>query len=126
MKLCHIVLTSRTAAEMSHLMNPETPLYELVDAFYYKENMTYHKPDPRAFSQIETEHGLKPEECVYVGDQPSDAVAAKGAGLHFVVNLEEGLRTEQDFVEYPVDLFINHLNELPDAVRVIQDRLRSS
>lgn len=117
MQLEHYVLTSRTLAEMGHLMSDDSPLKGLVDAFYYQENMEFHKPDPRAFDHIERLHGLKPEDCVYVGDQPGDAAAANGAGLHFIANLEEGLRTKDDFAGYNVDAFIMKYNELPDVLR---------
>lgn len=117
MHLAHFVLTSRTLAEMGHLMSDTSPLHGLIDAFYYQENMEFHKPDPRAFGHIEQLHGLKPENCVYVGDQLGDAAAANGAGLHFIANLEEGLRTEQDFSGYKVDTFIRRYADLPAVLR---------
>lgn len=117
MHLEHYILTSRTLAEMGHLMSDKNPLDGLIDAFYYQENMEFHKPDPRAFQHIETLHGLKPAECVYVGDQPGDAAAANGAGLHFIANLEEGLRTQTDFADYQVDAFIHKYAELPSVLK---------
>lgn len=116
MGLINMLLTSRRAVEMSHYLNPEHVLHTYVDAIYYFDNMKFHKPDPRAFAHIESEHSLKPEECVYVGDQPGDAAAAKGAGLHFVANLEEGIRTREDFADYPVDAFVQSFTEIPVAI----------
>jgi len=113
----HFVLTSRTLAEMGHLMSEKSPLQGLIDAFYYHENMQFYKPDPRAFAHIEQLHGLTPENCVYVGDQPGDAAAANGAGLHFIANLEEGLRTKEDFEGYDVDAFILHYSDLPGVLQ---------
>lgn len=117
MQLAHYVLTSRTLAEMGHLMSEKSLLHGLIDAFYYQENMEFHKPDPRAFGHIEHLHGLKPENCVYVGDQPGDAAAANGAGLRFIANLEEGLREEKDFNGYAVDAFITRYADLPATLR---------
>ena len=119
MKLGHIVLTSRTSVERAHLMNPKSPLASVTDAFYYKENMKYQKPDPRAFEHIESEHGLKPSECVYVGDQPTDAIAANGAGLYFIANLEEGLRSKEDFADYRVNAYIDKFTDLPAVLKDI-------
>ncbi len=124
MGLQHFVLSSRNYVEMKHFLDATNPLSVLVDAFYYQDNMQYHKPDPRAFAHIEEEHGLKPAECVYVGDQPGDAAAAKGAGLHFIANLEEGLRTREDFADYPVDAFINRFTELPEAIMELERSLK--
>lgn len=41
-----------------------------------------HKPDPALFAYAAEKHGLKPEECVYVGDHPvNDIQGALGAGM---------------------------------------------
>ena len=111
-----MILTSRAELEMRHLLAPTHHLASRITDFYHKDNMTYHKPDPRAFEVIERDHGLAPSQCVYVGDSPSDAAAAKGAGLHFVANLESRLRSSDDFSEYPVDKFIERFTELYDAI----------
>jgi phosphoglycolate phosphatase len=111
------VLTSRMYGELAHLLEPDHELSECIEKFYYKDNMRYHKPDPRAFEHIEEEHGWKPDECVYVGDSLGDAAAAKGAGLRFVASLESGLRTKNDFADYKVDAFIYKFSELPDIIK---------
>ncbi len=111
------VLTSRVHLEMTHIMHPSHELAKRIDAFYYAENMKYKKPDPRAFDQIEKEHGFKPSECVYVGDSIGDAQSAKGAGLYFIASLESGLRTKDDFAGHAVDIFIP---KFPDIVEAVQ------
>ena len=119
------VLTSRAHNEVLHILEPDHYLARRIHAFYYRDNMQFHKPDPRAFAQIEREHGWKPQECVYVGDSVSDAVAAKGAGLHFIASLESGLRTKDDFADYPVDVFINVFPEVVAAVRSLESAAKS-
>lgn len=111
-----MILTSRTKLEMQHLLDPNHHLAGRIGSFYYKDNMKFHKPDPRAFEIIEQEHGLTPDVCAYVGDSPGDAAAAKGAGLHFVASLESGIRTREDFAGYSVDQFIDTFPELYDAI----------
>jgi phosphoglycolate phosphatase len=115
-----MILTSRTEVEMKHLLVPTHHLASRIANFYYKDNMAYHKPDPRAFEVIEREHGLLPAQCVYVGDSPGDAAAAKGAKLHFVASLEGGLRSRDDFDAYPVDAFINKFADLYDEVVLLE------
>ncbi len=117
-----MVLTSRTEAESRHLLEPDHKLSALIDAFYHKDNMRWHKPDPRAFAHIEQDHGLKPQECVYVGDTVSDAAAAKGAGLHFVASLESGVLTSKDFCDFPVDAFVQSFTELPQVVAQLSEK----
>ena len=111
-----MILTSRTRLEMQHLLDPNHHLAGRIGSFYYKDNMKFHKPDPRAFEIIEQDHGLTPDVCAYVGDSPGDAAAAKGAGLHFVASLESGIRTRDEFSGYPVDQFIDTFPELYDAI----------
>lgn len=96
-----LALTSREESELRHILVADHPLRLRLEEIYHKDNMQYHKPDPRAFEHIERNHGWRPDECVYVGDSTSDAEAAKGAGLHFVASLESGLRTKDDFAPRP-------------------------
>ena len=111
-----MILTSRTKTECEHLLHADHLVSSLVDAFYHKDNTDWHKPDPRVFTHIEKDHGLKPQECVYVGDALGDAAAAKGANLHFVACLEGGILTKQDFAGLSVDAFIYTFAELPSVV----------
>ncbi|HZM64220.1 MAG TPA: HAD family hydrolase [Candidatus Saccharimonadales bacterium] len=114
------ILTSRTFGEAKHLLQPNHDLATHIKAFYWREKMQFHKPDPRAFDLLLQEHNLQPAQCVYVGDSPSDAAAAKRAGLHFVASLESGIRTKADFKDYAVDMFIYHLQDLPKILQTLK------
>lgn len=111
-----MILTSRTLVEVTHLLEPDHGLTSRIKKFYHKDNTQFHKPDPRVFDELLQENDLTPNECVYVGDSLSDAVATKSAGMHFVACLESGLREKQDFNEHNVDEFINTFAELPGAI----------
>jgi HAD superfamily hydrolase (TIGR01549 family) len=113
-----MILTSRTHEELQHLLEPDHLLAERVKAFYYRDNMQFHKPDPRAFDELLRDHNLSTANAVYIGDSVSDAVAAKEAGLHFVASIESGLRTRDDFAHLPVDAFID---TFPQVVEVVQE-----
>ncbi len=115
-----MLLTSREHAELKHMLEPDHDLANRVTAFYYRDNMDFHKPDPRAFQKLITDNDLKPSEAVYVGDSVSDAAAAKGAGLHFIASLESGLRTRQDFKKYPVDAFIEKFPQIVGVVKRLE------
>lgn len=113
------VLTSRSHGEILHLLEPDHELATRVKAFYYRDTMSHHKPDPRAFDNLLKENQLKPEECVYIGDSLTDAQAAKGARVHFVACLEAGLRTKQDFSAEAVDVFTKRFADTAAAVHQI-------
>ena len=85
--------------------------------------MEFHKPDPRAFDLLLKDHSFDRAECVYVGDSPNDAIAAKQAGMHFIGSVESGVRTEADFEGLLTDVFIAHFTDLPAAVAQLDQRL---
>lgn len=111
-----MVLTSRTQGELEHMLAPDHLLAGRIKAFYHRDNTEYHKPDPRVFDELLAHHNLRPDECVYVGDSISDAVASKEAGLKFIASLESGLRQKSDFHPEQVDAFIY---KFPDVVQAV-------
>lgn len=113
------ILTSRTHKEVEHLMEAEHDLASRIKAFYYRDIMEYHKPDPRAFDVLLNDHDLERSECVYVGDSPSDAAAAKQGRMHFIASLESGVRTKEDFEAFEVDAFIELFTDLPQAIATL-------
>jgi len=116
------VVTSRIEDELRHILSPEHELMQRLAAIYYHETLEYHKPDPRVFDKVFAVHGLIPEQCVYVGDSPSDAAAAKRAGLYFVASLESGLRTPADFEPWGADHFVARFADVPHAIQHIASR----
>lgn len=114
-----MILTSRRHEELHHLLEPDHFLAQRVVAFYYRDNMQFHKPDPRAFDGLLRDHGLDASAAVYVGDSIIDAQAAKEAGLHFIASLESQLRSREDFDHLPVDRFISKFPEIVEAVESI-------
>jgi FMN phosphatase YigB (HAD superfamily) len=86
---------------------------------YHSGNTTHLKPDPRAFKNLFEVHDLNASECVYVGDSPSDAVAANKAGMKFIACFESGLRTSEDFAHVTVDSSIQKFVDLPAAITSI-------
>lgn len=98
------------------MLEPDHLLASRVSAFYHKDNTRHHKPDPRVFDEVLKAHNFAPQNCAYIGDSPSDAVAAKGAGLYFIASLESGLRRKQDFDPALVDSYVTRFPDVVDAV----------
>jgi phosphoglycolate phosphatase-like HAD superfamily hydrolase len=111
-----MLLTSRTEAEVAHLLAPDHVLAGRLTAVYHGGNMRFHKPDARAFDELLAASGLRPDECVYVGDSPGDAQAANGAGLRFIACLQGGVRAREAFDGHRVDAFIAAFPDLLGAV----------
>ncbi|MEV4656682.1 HAD-IA family hydrolase [Micromonospora sp. NPDC049301] len=121
------LLTSRTEDEVRHMLAPDHVLAERVSGIYHAGNTRFRKPDPRAFDEFLATTGLAPDQCVYVGDSPGDALAAGGAGMHFVGCLQSGVRKPADFDHRHVDAFIDAFPDIVDAVhRLEQGSLSTS
>jgi HAD superfamily hydrolase (TIGR01662 family) len=114
------IVTSRSFAEAKHLLHESHPLNKTIEAFYHRDNLEYLKPDPRVFNKLLAKFNVLPKECVYVGDSISDAVAAKGAGMHFVAVLESGLRTKDDFADQNVDFFADKFTDIVNYILPIR------
>ena len=112
------VLTSRIGKEVGHLIDGTHPVskYISMDKFFYRETTVHGKPDPRVFKEITDKLGCDIEHAVYVGDSPSDGVCAKLGGLSFIATLESGLREKTDFIPGTVDVFIDRLGDIPQAL----------
>jgi phosphoglycolate phosphatase-like HAD superfamily hydrolase len=117
------VLTSRTHGELKHLLEPDHILAAHIKAFYYRDNMQFHKPDPRAFDILLMEHNLPSAGCVYIGDSISDAEAANKAHLRFIASLESGLRIRDDFNDHQVDVFVDSFKDAVGAVHSLDEEL---
>ncbi|MFR9780014.1 HAD family hydrolase [Micromonospora sp. MS34] len=117
-----LLLTSRTEAEVEHLLAPDHVLAERVRAVYHAGNTRYGKPAPRVFDELLAATGLAPGRCVYVGDSPGDALAAGGAGLHFIACLQSGVRSREDFDVRHVSAFVDTFPELVEAVGRLDTR----
>lgn len=102
--------------EVEHLLHFDHPLSSRIEIFYHRENLNFHKPDPKVFNQALKYFNVSPSESVYVGDSISDAEAAKGAGLHLIALLESGLRNKEDFKNFEVDLFSDKFPKITDYI----------
>ncbi len=69
------------------------------------------KPDPEPLLMACRHLGVSPEHAVYVGDAPSDCVAARGAGTYCI--------RVSDVQDSDADITINDMNELESAVEAI-------
>lgn len=68
------------------------------------KELTTRKPDPAFFDKLiiwAARYGIFPEQCLYAGDHFHDAMAALGAGMHFVGVLT-GVATTEQFLKTEV------------------------
>lgn len=77
------LVTSNTMENVAPALGAALSRFEPDCRFYYDRLAA---PQPKSWWLAESTRrlGLRPEECVYVGDQPADAQAAHDAGLRFL------------------------------------------
>ncbi|RKX80761.1 MAG: hypothetical protein DRP60_02400 [Spirochaetes bacterium] len=76
------------------------------------------KPDPDIFHHAAESFGLRPDECIYVGNSPSkDVFGAKNAGYMAAVQIEY-VDDSDDTTDKGVepDHYIRSMRELPDII----------
>lgn len=75
------VITNGPAYLQNHKMK-NSGLMPYIDMLVVSGDLGIHKPDPEIYKIAAEKIGLKPEECVYVGDHPvNDIQGALGAGM---------------------------------------------
>ena len=61
---------------------------DVTDDIVYSHEVGLAKPDPRIYELTATRLGVRPEEIVFLDDQPGHVEAARAAGWHGVVHVE--------------------------------------
>ena len=75
------------------------------------------KPSPATLLMACSQIGVKPENCVYVGDAERDVIAGKAAGMQTVVALFGYIDATDKPAEWSADAMINTPIELLDLIR---------
>ncbi len=68
---------------------------ECFDAFYLSHEVGLRKPDPEIFEFIMDNHGLKPENCLFIDDTRENTQVAARLGFH-IWNIEP---TREDVID---------------------------
>lgn len=69
------------------------------------------KPSPEGAWMIAENFGVKPEECMYVGDTNTDMQTGKAAGM-YTIGVTWGFRDREELEENHADIIIDHPTEL--------------
>ena len=69
------------------------------------------KPDPTAVQETMEALGVKPEECLYVGDTGTDMKTGKHAGI-YTIGVTWGFRGEDELRENGADVIVNSPAEI--------------
>ena len=83
------------------------------------DNVPAPKPAPDGLYEVCKDLGLSPKDCIYVGDSPSDAVAAEAAGMSSIGVLW-GSHKEDSLKKAPFSAFCSSVDELESLLTRIK------
>jgi HAD superfamily hydrolase (TIGR01549 family) len=69
------------------------------------------KPEPDVIHRSLEVFGVRPEDCLMVGDSPSDMAAGRAAGVR-ICAVRYGYGNHAEMAQFAPDYWIDHLNEL--------------
>ena len=69
------------------------------------------KPDPKAALEIAELFGVRPEECIYLGDTNTDMQTGKNAGM-FTIGVLWGFRDKQELIDNHADAIVSKPEEV--------------
>ncbi len=81
------------------------------DAVIGHQDDTPLKPDPTSARQLMASLGVRPEECVYVGDTKVDMLTGRSAGM-FTIGVTWGFREEQELRQHGAEAIIHEPMDL--------------
>jgi N-acetyl-D-muramate 6-phosphate phosphatase len=101
------LVTSNTRANVVPALGDAMQYFEESCLFFFDR---YSEPKPKSWCLSEGARllGLVPRNCVYVGDQPADAIAAREAGVRFL-GVTYGWGISEDDQQYETAKSINEI-----------------
>jgi len=93
----------------------ETGIYERFISIHGADTVSKPKPSPEGLLKCCQEIDISPQRCVYIGDSPSDAVAAKASGM-LAIGVSWGSHTIESLDSAPFDYLCHSVEELKDLL----------
>lgn len=76
---------SNWSAETFYLVRHDYPVFSLLDGFIISGEVKCAKPDPGIYRTLLRHFDLKPEECLFIDDNPANVAAGEAEGIRGTV-----------------------------------------
>eukprot|EP00559_Dactyliosolen_fragilissimus_P006019 CAMPEP_0184867140 /NCGR_PEP_ID=MMETSP0580-20130426/25123_1 /TAXON_ID=1118495 /ORGANISM="Dactyliosolen fragilissimus" /LENGTH=258 /DNA_ID=CAMNT_0027367201 /DNA_START=65 /DNA_END=841 /DNA_ORIENTATION=- len=86
-------------------------IYDIFSSIHGADTAPKPKPEPDGLFLCCEEMGVNAENCVYIGDSPSDGLAAKNAGM-LAIGVTWGSHSEDNVKNAPFDHVVGSVDEL--------------
>jgi len=110
------LITSRHRDSLLNILDANDLIHEF-EIITARQDCPYHKPDPRVFEHSLNglrANGITKEQCIFVGDTPSDISAGKNAGIETLV-VQTGPYLLKHVAEHPMSLgnILQSIDDMP-------------
>jgi len=101
--------------------------HSILDCFSYRftqDDFSITKPDPRYFEQILKKCGVKPEECIMVGDRiDKDVIPARQVGMKTILVRTGLYKNQQPRIPFEIpDLELDSVRGLSEAILKVAEK----
>lgn len=110
------VLSNKPDANTKDVIRAMFPEEGLFDRVQGQSDAFPRKPDPSAALFLAKEFGVRPEECIYLGDTSTDMKTGTAAGM-YTVGVLWGFRDEKELRENGSDAIAREAKEIAEIYR---------
>jgi HAD superfamily hydrolase (TIGR01509 family) len=111
-----IAVVSGIRKELLEVGLTNARLINKVDFFVGADDVKHGKPHPEPFMKTVHHFGLKPEDCVAIGDSFLDAKGAKNAGI-YSIGVLTGFTKREELIKSGAEMVIKNLEDLLKALK---------
>ncbi|NHJ48373.1 MAG: HAD-IA family hydrolase [Asgard group archaeon] len=117
-----VILVTNTSNGVIKAAKKKIPELELFDLILTRDEFKLMKPNATGFLSAMKTLGLKADEVITIGDQASDILAGKRAGIKTIaINQRSMSFVKSHLVEQNPDFIINDIRQLPNLLRFLRD-----
>ena len=117
-----VILVTNTSWGVINKAKEKIPELENFDLILTRDDVEKIKPEPTGFFKAIDMLNLDAEEVITVGDQASDIIAGKRAGMKTIAIFERTMElAKPHLVAQNPDFLIRDLKEIPNILRFLRD-----
>ena len=117
-----VILVTNTSWSVINKAKEKIPELENFDLILTRDDVEKIKPEPAGFFKAIDMLNLEAEEVITVGDQASDIIAGKRAGMKTIAIFEDTMELAKPHLKAQnPDFLIRDIKEIPNILRFLRD-----